>query len=81
MFEYGLLGEDKRFPSVPIILSSDYAFKTERRAKFYTTDEIVGYSNITDKCKMPTFIMCCEESDSTLKNSICTRQSATTASH
>ena len=46
IFDYGLLNGDKRFPSVPIFLSSDYAFKTERRAKFYTTDEIVGIFSV-----------------------------------
>ena len=28
MFEYGLLGEDKRFPSVPIILSFKHGLTT-----------------------------------------------------
>ncbi len=53
MFEYGLLREDKRFPSVPIFLSSDYAFKTEHRVKFYTADEIAGiFSVIPDLPKV-----------------------------
>lgn len=46
MFEYGLLNGDKNFPSIPLFLSSDYAFKTEHRAKYYTPDEIAGIFSI-----------------------------------
>lgn len=46
MFEYGILNEDKSFPSIPIFLSSDYAFKTEHRAKYYTPDEIAGIFSV-----------------------------------
>lgn len=46
MFEYGLLNEDESFPSNPIFLSSDYAFKTKHKIKYYTTDEIAGIFSI-----------------------------------
>ena len=46
MFEYGLVMGNEDFPSTPLFLNTDYAFKTVRRVKFYTPDEIVSIFSI-----------------------------------
>lgn len=46
MFEYGLLSDDNRFPAVPIFMANDYTFKTNRRAKYYTAEEVTGIFSI-----------------------------------
>lgn len=46
MFEYGLLNGSDDFPSVPIFLSSDYAFKTTHMEKFYSSEEVAGIFSV-----------------------------------
>lgn len=46
MFEYGLVMGNENFPSTPLFLNTDYAFKTVRRVKFYTPDEIASIFSI-----------------------------------
>lgn len=46
MFEYGLINENEHFPSIPLFLNTDYAFKTKHRADFYTAEEIVSIFSI-----------------------------------
>lgn len=46
MFEYGLVTGNENFPCTPLFLNTDYAFKTVRKANFYTPDEIVSIFSI-----------------------------------
>lgn len=45
-FEYGLISENSLYPSTPLFLNTDYYFKTERKANFYTPEEIKSIFSI-----------------------------------
>lgn len=42
LFEYGVISFDARFPDKVLFLADDYCFKTERRANFFTDEEVAA---------------------------------------